>query len=249
MESAAVRRGESWKMKAWPDIVVASCLLAAGLLLPRVGNAQAVFDASRLGSAPVSKQVKTFRDLRFRELMPQQYDFSCGSAALGSLLQYGYGIRTDEQELIRRMMVGVDPQQVLRNGFSMLDMKRYVETLGLRAHGFRIEPDALYRLQMPVIALLDLKGYRHFVVVKGADAGRVFVADPALGHRVMIESDFIEGWNGIVLAVVGDRPMDPDSYLVNSRSSPALEHRVDALDRATTPPRVVEFGLVHADLF
>src|SRR5690606_18941842 len=163
--------------------------------------AQTAFNAGQLGTAPVSKQVRTFRDLRFRELMPQQYDFSCGSAALGSVLQYGYGIETDEQEMIRRMMVGVDPRQAVQNGFSML----------------------------------DLKGYKHFVVVKGADAGRVFVADPALGHRVMNERDFVEGWNGIVLAVVGDRPMDPDSYLVNSRSSPALQRRVDALDRATTP--------------
>ena len=194
-------------------------------------------------------KVTSLKEARYATTVPQQYDFSCGSAALGSVLQYGYGIETDEQEMIRRMMVGVDPRQVVQNGFSMLDMKRYVETLGLRAHGFKIEPDALYRLQMPVIALLDLKGYKHFVVVKGADAGRVFVADPALGHRVMNERDFVEGWNGIVLAVVGDRPMDPDSYLVNSRSSPALQRRVDALDRATTPPRVVEFGLVHADLF
>jgi len=131
----------------------------------------------------------------------------------------------------------------------MLDMKRYVEGLGLRGHGFRIDAEALYRLQMPVIALLDLKGYKHFVVVKGAASGRVFVADPALGHRVMSEGDFVQGWNGIVLAVVGDRPIDPDSYLVSSRSSPALARRVDALERATTPPPVVEFGLVHVDLF
>ncbi|WP_412700235.1 C39 family peptidase [Lysobacter zhanggongensis] len=236
-------------MKPLMQFLIAVGLLAGLSLAPGAGHAQTAFNAGQLGTAPVSKQVRTFRDLRFRELMPQQYDFSCGSAALGSVLQYGYGIETDEQEMIRRMMVGVDPRQVVQNGFSMLDMKRYVETLGLRAHGFKIEPDALYRLQMPVIALLDLKGYKHFVVVKGADAGRVFVADPALGHRVMNERDFVEGWNGIVLAVVGDRPMDPDSYLVNSRSSPALQRRVDALDRATTPPRVVEFGLVHADLF
>ncbi|MGO4780994.1 cysteine peptidase family C39 domain-containing protein, partial [Lysobacter sp. 2RAB21] len=91
----------------------------------------------------------------------------------------------------------------------------------------------MYRLQMPVIALLDLKGYRHFVVVKGAAGGRVFVADPALGHRVMQEADFVRGWNGIVLAVVSDQPMRTDSYLVNNRSSPALQRRVDALDHAT----------------
>ena len=224
---------------------ICGCLAATGCAC-----AQSTLGIGALtGVAPARKSVRTLRDLRFQEIVPQHYDFSCGSAALASLLEYGYGIEVSEPELIEKMMVGADPREVVRSGFSMLDMKRYVQGIGLRAHGYRIEPDALYRLQMPVIALLDLKGYKHFVVVKGAEAGRVFVADPALGHRVMNEGDFIEGWNGIVLAVVGDRPMDPDSYLVNSRSSPALERRVDALDRATTPPRVVEFGLVHADLF
>lgn len=201
------------------------------------------------GVPPVHKSMRSLRDLRYRELVQQRYDFSCGSAALASLLHYGYGMDVSETELIKRMMVGADPGEVVRNGFSMLDMKHYVEAVGMRAHGYRIEPDALYRLQMPVIALLDIKGYRHFVLVKGASAGRVYVADPALGHRVMAESDFVDGWNGIVLAVVADTPILADSYLVNSRTSPALQRRVDALDRATTPPRVVEFGLVITDLF
>lgn len=229
-------------------------VVAAAALWPIAGGADAQAQSRHgigtlTGVAPAHKPVRSLRDLRYRELVQQRYDFSCGSAALASLLQYGYGMDVSEQELIRQMMTGADPEEVVRNGFSMLDMKRYVEAVGLRAHGYRIEPDALRRLQIPVIALLDIKGYRHFVLVKGASAGRVYVADPALGHRVMVENDFIEGWNGIVLAVVADTPIRADSYLVSSRSSPALQRRVEALDRATTPPRVVEFGLVVTDLF
>ena len=234
-------------------IAIAPLLALAGLLAwAPPAPAQTVVEIGRLAgpaATPLRKQMRTFRDMRFRDLMPQRFDFSCGSAALGTLLQYGYGIETNEAKLITAMMEGNDPEQVVKNGFSMLDMKRHVDSIGMRGHGFKIEPDALYRLQMPVIALLDLKGYKHFVVVKGASAGRVFVADPALGHRVMNEADFVAGWNGIVLAVVGDTPMRTDSYLVSSRRSNALERRVDALERATTPPRVVELGLVYADLF
>lgn len=222
----------------------ALCLAAAGV------QAQTMLDASGIGSAPIVKTIRTFRDLRYRELIPQRYDFSCGTAALATLLHYGYGYENvSEVELIKRMMAGADAQQVITNGFSMLDMKRYVEGRGLRGHGFRVDVDALYRLKMPVITLMNIKGYKHFVLVKGAEAGRVFIADPALGHRVVFEREFIKDWNGIVFAVIGDRPLRTDSYLVSSRSSPALQRRVDALDRATSPPRVVEFGLVQADLF
>lgn len=232
--------------------VLAVCGAARAQNAVSPGERYSRIDLTRLTGAsptPMVKPMRTLRDLRYRELLRQRYDFSCGSAALASLLHYGYGLDVDEPALIEKMMVGVDPREVVRNGFSMLDMKRYVEGIGLRAHGFRIDADALYRLQMPVIALLDIRGYRHFVVVKGAAGGRVFVADPALGHRVMPEAEFVRGWNGIVLAVVGDRPMRADSYLVGDRSSPALQRRGDALQRATAAPRAVEYTLSLSDLF
>lgn len=226
------------------------CLVVTLCMAMSDASAQSVFDASRLGSVPVAKSVRTVREMRYRELVPQRYDFSCGTAALATLLQYGYGYQDlSETELIRRMLVGADPAKVIKNGFSMLDMKRYVESIGLRGFGFRIQPDALYRLKMPVVTLVDVKGYKHFVLIKGAEAGRVFVADPALGHRVVPEHDFARGWNGIVFAVIADRPLRTDSYLLGNRHSPALKRRVDALDSATMPAPVVEFGLTPADLF
>lgn len=224
-------------------------LVAAAALWATGAGAQSRLDLSALGPSTAGhKSVRTLRDLRFRDMVQQRYDFSCGSAALATILTSAYGHQTTEADLIRWMMHGADTREIIRNGFSMLDMKRYVESLGMRAHGFRVDADALYRLQMPVIALLDLKGYKHFVLVKGASAGRVFVADPALGHRVMDERDFVAGWNGILLAVVGDRPL-ADSFLVSGRSSAALGRRVEMLDRATLPVPVVELGLVRADLF
>lgn len=237
-------------------LMLARALICLAALAPcafaRAQDPRSVVDVTRLagpGAMPIAKTMRTWRDMRFREMAPQRYDFSCGSAALATLLQSGYGIQTSETQLIRAMLREDNAAEVLKNGFSMLDMKRYATSIGLRAHGYKIDSDALYRLQMPVIALLDLKGYKHFVVVKGAANGRVFVADPALGHRVMAESDFTAGWNGIVLAILADTPLRADSYLLTSRTSPALQRRVDALDQATAPPRIVEFGLVVTDLF
>lgn len=227
-----------------------ACQLAfATLLLASAGaaTAQVRVPIALTEAAPGHKPVRTLRDLRYRDLVPQRYDFSCGSAALASLLRYGYGLQTSEPELIKRMINRENAQEVIRNGFSMLDMKNYVESIGFRGHGFRVPAESLYQLQLPVIALLDLKGYKHFVVVKGAASGRVFIADPALGNRVMREEEFVQGWNGIVLAVLSDRPLI-DSYLVNGKRSLALGRRLDTLAQATLPVPVVELGLVRADL-
>ncbi|HZX80670.1 MAG TPA: C39 family peptidase, partial [Lysobacter sp.] len=172
-----------------------TCLVlvaAAALAVAPGARADSRVELAALTGVSGQKSVRTLRDMRFLDMTPQRYDFSCGSAALASLLSSGYGLETTEEDLIRWMMEGADTREIIRNGFSMLDMKRYVEHLpGFRAHGFKVDADALYRLQMPVIALLDVKGYKHFVVVKGASAGRVFVADPSLGHRVMNEQDFV----------------------------------------------------------
>src|SRR3546814_6157019 len=68
------------------------------------------------GIAPAHKSIRSLRDLRFRELVQQRYDFSCGSAALASLLQYGYGMDVSEQELIKQMMVGANNSEDGRGG-------------------------------------------------------------------------------------------------------------------------------------
>ena len=217
-------------------------------LLAPASFAQSPVDVGLLGAAPLDKPVRTFRDLRYRDIVRQQFDFSCGSAALATLLRGTYGMEADEKDLIRKMITRDNAKRVVQQGFSMLDMKRYVETTGMHAQGFRIDSKALYRLQIPVVALQDYKGYKHFVVIKGAEAGRVYVADPALGHRVVSEEEFAKGWNGIVLAVTGDRPLVA-SAIVDGRGSPALRGRVDALGRATMPVPVVELGLVRTDLF
>jgi uncharacterized protein len=200
-----------------------------------------------VSAIPVKKKINTFRDMRYQNVVHQQYDYSCGAAALGTLLQYGYGVNFPETELIRRMMVHADAKEVLENGFSMLDMKRFVESVGLRGHGFKIDANALYRLKIPVIALMEVKGYRHFVVLKGADAGRVFIADPALGNRVLRADEFAKTWNGVVLAIVTDTSLAADAPLLNGKQSNALKQRQTSLLRATTDTPFLEFGLTRAD--
>jgi hypothetical protein len=188
------------------------------------------------------------RDIRYSHIVSQQFDYSCGAAALATLLKYGYGIDIPETELIRRMMVFSSPDIVVKNGFSMLDMKKFVETIGLRGRGFRVNTDALYHLQVPVMVLMNIDGYEHFVIVKHAESGRVFIADPALGNRILLEEDFSKTWNGLVFAVVG-KPLTEDSPLLQDNESLALKLRAGALATGTVTTPFVEYGLNRAELF
>ncbi|AJK49405.1 C39 family peptidase [Burkholderia plantarii] len=222
--------------------------LGAGWAIASAACAQSGVDTLPFSGVPLHKTLRSMYDLRHRDIVDQQFDFSCGSAALATLLKYGYGIDIPEAELIRRMMAFSSPEVVVRHGFSMLDMKKFVETLGLRGRGFKVGLDALYRLQIPVIVLMNIDGYEHFVIVKRAGDGRVFIADPALGNRILLEQDFARTWNGLVFAVLG-KPFREDSPLLQHNESLALRLREQALSTGSAAIPFVEYGLIKADLF
>jgi predicted double-glycine peptidase len=222
--------------------------LFAGLVLSQTGHAQSALSMNAAAGVPFDVNVRSIHEIRYNHIVSQRYDYSCGSAALATLLKYGYGIDIPESDMIQRMMVFSTPEVVVKNGFSMLDMKKFVETIGLRGRGFRVTPEALYHLQIPVLVLMNSDGYEHFVIVKHAEDGRVFVADPALGNRIVMEDDFVKKWNGLVFAVVG-KPFMEDSPLLQGNESLALKLRERALENGTAATPFVEYGLIKAELF
>lgn len=234
--------GENWLSPRHLAVAFAGCALCVAAF------AQASIDAFTLTGVPLTKTVRSMRDLRYRDIVNQKFDFSCGSAALATLLKYGYDIDIPEPEMIRRMMAFSTPDTVVKHGFSMLDMKKFVETLGLRGRGFRVGIDALYHLQIPVLVLMNIDGYEHFVIVKHAENGRIFLADPALGNRIVLEQDFAKSWNGLVFAVLG-KPFKEDSPLLQNNESLALKLREQALSTGSATIPFVDFGLIKADLF
>jgi len=233
--------------KGFPALRFAVALASCTLCVDQT-YAQASVDTSTFAGVPLTKTVRSMKDIRYSHIVNQQFDYSCGAAALATLLKFGYGIDIPETELIRRMMVFSTPEVVVKNGFSMLDMKKFVETIGMRGRGFRVTVDALQHLQIPVMVLMNIDGYEHFVIVKHAEQGRIFIADPALGNRIVLQEDFAKTWNGLVFAVLG-KPFREDSPLLQDNESLALKLRANALANGTAATPFVEYGLIKADLF
>lgn len=151
------------------------------------------------GSFTIS--VTSWRDIPFRTVVRQQYDYSCGSAAVATLLRFHYGLPVGEAEVFEHMFARGDQERIRSVGFSMLDMRAYLETRGFRADGLRLPLDRLATLGVPAIALITHNNYRHFVVIKGIDAERVLVGDPTFGLQIYSREEFEQIWNGVVLAV------------------------------------------------
>jgi hypothetical protein len=121
---------------------------------------------------------------------------------VATLLTYHQDRPTPEQAAFTSMWQAGDREAIRKVGFSMLDMKSYLGSVGLRAEGYRLDRDALLKLERPAIVLVNLKGFKHFVLIKGVRDGRVLVGDPMLGLNQYSVDDFMKVWNGIALMVV-----------------------------------------------
>jgi uncharacterized protein len=183
-----------------------------GLFSLLASSAFSVF-ASPAGRAEIPIQsggafsipVVSMKEQRFQKTIHQQYDFSCGSAALATLLTHHYNFPVSEQEVFREMFARGDQVKIKKEGFSLLDIKNYLAVHGFDADGYIAELDKLSVAGIPAIVLLKEQGYHHFVVVKGYRDGRVLIGDPSSGTRVLPKSQFTEIWANKILFVIKNK--------------------------------------------
>lgn len=132
---------------------------------------------------------------KFHHIARQTYDYSCGSAALTTLLNGYLGRQFTEKQVMDGMLkFGEYDKIVQRRGFSLLDMKRLVTALGHNANGFRGTLEELKKAEHPAIVAIHYMNFKHFVIVKKYQDGRFFVSDPALGNITFTEAKFDEIW-------------------------------------------------------
>lgn len=158
-----------------------------------------------MGGGDVVMPVTSIRQSRLAGTLLQQYDFSCGSAAVATLLTHHYGLAISESTVFESMFRQGDPQKIRREGFSLLDMKRFLKSQGFEADGFEQPLEKLLEARVPAIVLINENGYHHFVVVKGLRGDRVLLGDPANGTRAVLRPDFEASWQSRLLFVIHNR--------------------------------------------
>lgn len=203
--------------------------------------------------------VKPLVEQQYKNIVHQAYDYSCGSAALTTVLNGYLGRQFEERQIMDGLLkYGEYDKIVQRRGFSLLDMKRLVTVLGHPSGGYKGSFDDLKKLDHPAIVPIHYGGFKHFVVVKKYRDGRVFVADPALGNISFPEERFKTIWENNVMFIVFPNGFKPHSQLelteadlrfvedqtVNHMAFAEITHTVKAdeelRDRAATLQRVID---------
>lgn len=176
--------------------------LAFLALLPLLASAPAAAEDGQRGV----KQVRSLLELRHDRVVRQQWDLSCGAAALATILAYQHGDPVPEAIIAKAMLQQTDPQLVqARLGFSLLDLKRFVEERGYIGTGYaEVTTGDLVDLA-PAIVPVRLSTYDHFVVFRGRLGQQVVLADPAYGNRIMSVRAFEKVWQKNMAFVVEQR--------------------------------------------
>lgn len=147
--------------------------------------------------------VTSLLETRHENVVIQQWDLSCAAAAVATLLNFQHGHLVSEREIATSMLRKTDPVKVrVRGGFSLLDLKRFVETRELVGTGYMdLDLEQLVDIG-PSIVPVNLGDYNHFVVFRKLVGNKVLLADPAFGNRSIHVDDFRKGWlKNIVFAV------------------------------------------------
>lgn len=198
-------------------------LITLGLLLPLGALATDVPVRLNLYSegGVITKQVKSLKEMRQRQMVPQTRDFSCGAASLATLLRYHFGLNVTELEAIIGMFEYGNQQDIKKVGFSLFDMKRYANSLKYGADGFKIPKlEDLKKLTEPVLVLIDTSNYKHFVVLRRVDDRYAYIADPSWGNRKIPLDDFGKIWNqNIVFVVQGPKVGKPEGLFAEEPGS------------------------------
>ena len=151
-----------------------------------------------VGAADGQRAVRSLLEMREEGVVVQKWDLSCGAAALATILNYQHGDPVSEREiatsLIGREEYLANPMLIrARHGFSLLDLKRYVDRRGYEGVGYgNLTFEDLIDLA-PIMVPVYFR-YPHFVVFRGVRGNRVLLADPAFGNRTMHVAKFQAAW-------------------------------------------------------
>jgi predicted double-glycine peptidase len=227
-------------------------LAACAALLTAADSAQAgtAWIFAR-GAHPV--QLQSIRELRWKGVVRQQRDYTCGAAAVATLLTHHLDTPTPEYNVMINMYVNGDRPVIEKAGFSMLDMIRYMNARGFKADGFRTSLTKLQKERLPAIALLHHRVrdtvVHHYVVIKGVSQDQVFFADSRIGLRVLDRESFQKMLDPVLLVVrshleLSNKSFEADPTTWSIRRRPSIRAAFELPDLATTAlmlPQLNEF--------
>ena len=167
------------------------------------------------GDAPVrdsqfqiQRRVRSWRAIRDNAVVKQQRDYSCGAAAVATLLRYYWNEPISERSVLDSVESVLTPEELqdrAQNGLTMTDLRKASVKLGYTASIGKLELAKLLEAKVPVVVAVKVRGIDHFVVFRGVVANCAYLADPSRGNVRVPLSVFASQWIENTLLVVAPK--------------------------------------------
>lgn len=250
-----------WLMAAFSGCQITKPAGGRGALRPQWSGRGEIFETAP-GGLQIRRSTPSWSTRQRENIVMQRYDYSCGSAALATVLRYYFQDDIDESKVLIAIFLSLkysdlkswserSPSEIeaaweerKREGFSMGDLVNAVKVLNKARNAeiysaavVRRPLEVLAKLPAPAIVRIEKYGYKHFVVVRGIRDGTVYLADPVRGNLRLSVQEFQAQWSGefLVLGKTGfGLPADyPLAVRVEGSSRPEL----DVARQVLFPPR------------
>ncbi len=182
-----------------------------------------------------------WKTLKQNNIVMQKRDYSCGAAALATVLQYYWGDEVSEDQVLvtlDKMLSGEEKRDRIKNGLTISDLRRAAVKMKYVASVGTMDFNELAESKVPLIVGISPDGHDHFVVYRGTNCRWVYVADPIRGNIRLTVSEFVSQWqkNAVLVVARTDREPPETSPLSLTDRDLSLGELNDQLIR-TQPPK------------
>lgn len=173
------------------------------------------------GTDAASPTVAHYRGLRYEGVVGQTDWFTCGPAALATLLTFYYDMPSTEEEMLEAALRSETEADNLNpeEGLSLLSLKHALLDKGITSQGYLVTLEALVeyfrRGGLPVI-LHVTEPQLHYVVAVGVTERDIVLADPSLGLYAFPVDALVheKGFSGTILV-----PLPEEGSLIATAAS------------------------------
>ncbi|AOC51379.1 putative peptidase [Microcystis aeruginosa NIES-2481] len=166
-------------------------------------------------SSASANTITPYRTIRYQGVVGQTSYYTCGPAAVATLLIHYYKINTSEKEILELAHQaikesGKNPEE--GKGINALALKKALANKGILSKGIKIQPEILpnYFNQGGVPLVIHVtRPQLHYVLAIGMLGDLVVIADPSWGRKIIHLKDLIndKGFQGVTLIPLTPRPL------------------------------------------
>ncbi len=152
----------------------------------------------------LQKKITSWAEQRDSMVVKQAYDYSCGSAALATLINIMYHDDVSEEIVISHLLKKKSNNEInniSKSGYSVLDLKNAAVDMGYKAGIYKISENKYAYINTPVIIYYEPNNEKHFAVLKKVSSKKVYISDPSRGNIRIDMMQFKKQWKGLIMII------------------------------------------------